>query len=118
MTKRLMSWAENTDQLSTEQSGFRKHHSTNDKLFELTHAVCQTPRLSTRVGAVFLDIEKAFDRIWHNGLRYELLHMNAPALLLIFSFVQQFFHFYSKKLLLLESPYQLVLDQQNSVYNR
>ena len=82
MTKRLMSWAENTDQLPTEQSGFRKHHSTNDKLFELTQAVCQAQRLSTRVGAVFLDIEKAFDRVWHNGLRYELLHMNAPALLL------------------------------------
>ena len=67
MTKRLMSWAENTDQLPTEQSGFRKHHSTNDKLFELTQAVCQAQRLSTRVGAVFLDIEKAFDRVWHNG---------------------------------------------------
>ena len=76
MTKRLMSWAENTDQLPTEQSGFRKHHSTNDKLFELTQAVCQAHRLSKRVGAVFLDIEKAFDRVWHNGLRYELLHMN------------------------------------------
>ena len=55
---------------------------TNRKLFELTQAVCQAQRLSTRVGAVFLDIEKAFDRVWHNGLRYELLHMNAPALLL------------------------------------
>ena len=70
MTKRLISWAENTDQLPTKQSGFRKHHSTNDKLFELTKAVCQAQRLSTRVGAVFLDIEKAFDRVWHNGLRY------------------------------------------------
>ena len=82
MTKRLMSWAENTDQLPTEQSGFRKHHSTNDKLFELTQAVCQAQRLPTRVGAVFLDIEKAFDMVWHNGLRYERLHMNAPVLLL------------------------------------
>ena len=82
MTKRLMSWAENTDQLPTEQSGFRKHHLTNDKLFELTQAVCQAQRLSTCAGSVFLDIEKAFDRVWHNGLRYELLHMNAPALLL------------------------------------
>ena len=36
MTKQLMSWAENTDKLPTEQSGFRKHHSANDKLFELT----------------------------------------------------------------------------------
>ena len=82
MTKRLMRWAENTDQLPTEQSGFRKYHSTNDKLFELTQTVCQAQRLSRRVGVVFLDIENAFDRVWHNGLRYELLHMNAPALLL------------------------------------
>ena len=67
MTKRLMSWAENTDKLPTEQSGFRKHHSTDDKLFELTQAVCQAQRLSRRVGAIFLDIEKVFDRVWHNG---------------------------------------------------
>ena len=73
MTKWLMNWAENTDQLPTEQSGFRKNHSTNDKLFELTQAVCQAQRLSTHTGAVFLDIEKAFDRVWHNGLCYELL---------------------------------------------
>ena len=72
MTKRLMSWAENTDKLPTEQSGFRKHHSTNGKLFDLTQAVCQAQRLSRRVGAIFLDIEK----VWHNGLHYELLHMN------------------------------------------
>ena len=39
-------------------------------------------RLSRRVGAIFPDIEKAFDRVWHNGLHYELLHMNAPAVLL------------------------------------
>ena len=82
MTKRLMSWAENIDKLPTEQSGFRKHHSTNGKLFEFTQAVCQGQRLSWRVGAIFLDIEKSFDRVWHNGLRYELLHMNSLALLL------------------------------------
>ena len=61
MTKRLMKWAENTDKLPTEQSGFRKHHSTNDNLFELTQAVGQARRLSTRVGAIFLD------RVWYNG---------------------------------------------------
>ena len=69
MIKRLMSWAENSDKLPTEQSGFRKHHSTNDKPFELTQAVCQAQRLSRRVGAIFLDIEKAFDRVWYNSLR-------------------------------------------------
>ena len=74
MAKRLVSWAENTDELPTEQSGFRKHHSINDKLFKLTQAVCQAQRLSRRVGAMFLDIENAFDRVWHDDFRYELLH--------------------------------------------
>ena len=59
MTKQLMSWAENTDKLPTEQSGFRRHHWTNDKLFQLIRAVCQAQRLSRCVGAIFLDIEKA-----------------------------------------------------------
>ena len=78
MTKRLMGWAENTDKLPTERSGFRKHHSTNDKLVELTQGVCKVQRLSRRVGAIFLDIEKAFDRIWHNGLRYECYTWTHP----------------------------------------
>ena len=38
------------DQLTIEQS------LTNDKLFELTQAVCQAQRLSRRVGAIFLDV--------------------------------------------------------------
>ena len=69
MTKWLMSCAENTDKLPTEQSRFRKHYSTNDKLFELTRAICQAQRMSRRVGAIFLNIEKALDRVLHTGLR-------------------------------------------------
>ena len=54
MAKQLISWAENTDKLPTEQSGFRKHHPSNHKLFELTQAVCQAQRLPRRVGAILI----------------------------------------------------------------
>ena len=30
------------------------------------------------VVAVFLDVEKAFDNVWHNGLRYEILMLDLP----------------------------------------
>ena len=39
-------------------------------------------RLNDFLGAWAPYLEKAFDRVWQNGLRYELLHMNAPPLLL------------------------------------
>ena len=73
ITTRLYSWAESTKLLPAEQSGFRKKRSVNDRLFQLN---------STQyVGVIFLDVEKAFDRVWHNGLLYKLLNPNLPPLL-------------------------------------
>ena len=28
--------------------------------------------------AAFLDVEKAFDNVWHNGLRYKIFMLNLP----------------------------------------
>ena len=83
VTTRLYLWAESTDLLPPEQSGFRKKRSVKDRLFQLTQIVAQqfATRRTQHVGAIFLDVEKAFDRVWHTGLRYELLTLNLPPLL-------------------------------------
>ena len=83
ITTRLYLWAESTNLLPPEQSGFRKNRSTNDRLFQLTQVVAQqfARRNTQYVGTIFLDVEKAFDRVWHNGLRYKLLNLNLPPLL-------------------------------------
>ena len=75
--------AEGTNLLPPEQSGFRKQRSVNDRLFQLTQIVAQqfARRRTQHVGAIFLDVEKAFDKVWHNGLRYKLLNLNLPPLL-------------------------------------
>ena len=77
---RLYSWAKSTSLLLPEQSVFRKKRSVNDRLFQLTQIVAQqfARRRTQHVGAIFLDVEKAFDRVWHNGLRYKLLTLNLP----------------------------------------
>ena len=31
------------------------------------------------VVAAFLDVEKAFDNVWHNGLRYKIFQLDLPA---------------------------------------
>ena len=30
------------------------------------------------VTAAFLDVEKAFDNVWHNGLRYKIYQLDLP----------------------------------------
>ena len=87
VTTRLYSWAESTNLLPSEQSGFRKKRSVNDILFQLTQIIAEqfakrrTQRLGLGLEAISLDLEKVFDRGWHNGLRFKLLNLNLPPLL-------------------------------------
>ena len=87
ISRRVYDWADSAGILNDEQSGFRRNRSTNDKLYQLTQIIAQAKsrRWSRRTqwtGAVFLDIEKAFDRVWHNGLRRKLKTLRIPAYLL------------------------------------
>ena len=65
----------NTNNLITKnQSGFRPCDSTTNQLLYLVneiHKAFDDPK-SLEVRAVFLDISKAFDKVWHDGLLYKL----------------------------------------------
>ena len=52
--------------LSKNQSGFRPGYSTIYQFISITSD------LYDETGAVFLDIFKAFDKVWHEGLVYKL----------------------------------------------
>ena len=56
--------------LTKNQSGFRPGDSTTNQLTDLVneihHAFDSTK--SIEVPAIFLDISKAFDKVWHDGL--------------------------------------------------
>ena len=65
----------NSNNLITKnQSGFRPGDSTTNQLLYLVneiHKAFDDPK-SLEVRAVFLDISKAFDNVWHDGLLYKL----------------------------------------------
>ena len=75
---RLYNWAEKNNKLNKEQAGFRQNKCTNDKIFELTQIATQAKNRKRYAAAIFLDIEKAFDKIWHNGLIHKLHNINTP----------------------------------------
>lgn len=73
-----------------EQFGFRPHHSTTDQLLRVVEHACHSFRYKRVTGAVFLDIAKAFDTVWHGGLVYKLHQAGIPLAMvqLIHSFLQ------------------------------
>ena len=59
----------NTNNLLTDrQSGYRPNHSTQLQLTYLTHRLYQTLDTGQDFTAIYLDISKYFDKIWHFGL--------------------------------------------------
>ena len=62
-----------TKQLLTPlQSGFREGDSTIDQLLHTYHTICEAVDKVKEIRAVFCDISKAFNRVWHKGILYKL----------------------------------------------
>ena len=58
--------------ISDKQSGYRKGDSTVKQLISITHEIYKAFDESKELRAVFLDISRAFDRVWHDGLLHKL----------------------------------------------
>jgi Reverse transcriptase (RNA-dependent DNA polymerase)/Endonuclease-reverse transcriptase len=89
--RRLKTFINDLRVLPDTQFGFREKHSTCHQLFRVTRHIKTglSNRLST--GMVLLDVEKAFDCVWHAALLHKLLLLGFPLILLkiIASFLTQ-----------------------------
>ena len=92
--------------LTRNQSGFRPLDSCPNQLLYLIseiHEAFEDPK-SLEVRAVFLDISKAFDKVWHEGLLFKLKQNGVAGNLL---------HFFQSYL---SDRHQRVLNGQHSEY--
>ena len=58
--------------ISPNQSGFRPGDSCVNQLLAITHEIYKSFDEGFEVRRVFLDISKAFDKVWHKGLLLKL----------------------------------------------
>ena len=80
--KLLFEFLHENNLLNENQSGFRPSDSCEYQLLSIVHDIyasfdCNPPR---DVRCVFLDISKAFDRLWHEGLIYKIKRIGVTGL--------------------------------------
>lgn len=68
--------------LPHQQHGFRSQYSTITQLHKLTTHIRDSLSNKLSTGLISIDIEKAFDRVWHEGLIYKLIKTDTPQYLI------------------------------------
>ena len=65
--------------MNPQQYGFRPHRCTEDIIVQIIKYIDTYHKLNKKTATVSLDVEKAFDKVWHQGLTYKIYnHYNIP----------------------------------------
>ncbi|GFT94731.1 probable RNA-directed DNA polymerase from transposon BS [Trichonephila clavipes] len=83
ISTRLNDFLETNKILIPEQHGFRPRLSTTHQLLRVVEYIKEGNNMGQCTAAVFLDIQKAFDRVWHSGLLFKLINYNIPTPLIL-----------------------------------
>jgi hypothetical protein len=76
LSERLTKYSDDFFILNENQCGFRKGYSTLDNLFVLFNFFEILKNKKNTMFCAFIDFEKAFDKVWRDGLWYKLLLNN------------------------------------------
>ncbi len=90
MLNRIKSHLENHSIIPSTQYGFSTNKSSTGQLYRITSYIKEKFKSKFSTGMVLMDIEKAFDRVWHNALIYKMSRHKFPKYLtkMVHSFLQ------------------------------
>ncbi|GFU13291.1 probable RNA-directed DNA polymerase from transposon X-element [Trichonephila clavipes] len=87
---RIKSHCKAIDCIPPEQCGFREGHSTLHQLIRVTNIINEGFAHKFYTVGVFLDVRRAFDKMWHDGLTYKLIKLQFPDYLI--KIIHNFLH--------------------------
>lgn len=72
LLRRLQPVIEDNNLIPDHQFGFRTKHSTIDQVHRITDIIEKAFEEKRICSSVFLDVSQAFDKVWHDGLKFKL----------------------------------------------
>ena len=75
---RMYEHARKRNLINPEQAAYQWFKSCNDKIFQLAQSLIQALKQDQYHCTVFMDVEKAFDKVWLEGLLYILIQGYFP----------------------------------------
>ena len=70
--KNLYNYLTENNLITANQSGFRPGVSCTNQLLSLVHEIHESFHCGLEVRLIYLDMSKAFDKVWHEGLIFIL----------------------------------------------
>ncbi|KAJ8735272.1 hypothetical protein PYW07_006892 [Mythimna separata] len=72
LLRRLKPILDESKIIPDHQFGFRENHATVEQVHRVVHVIRQSLEKKEYCSAAFIDIQQAFDRVWHKGLLYKM----------------------------------------------
>lgn len=95
------------DLIPAHQFGFRRKHSTIQQCHRIVNKILENLEQKKMCTATFLDIQQAFDKVWHEGILYKLkIHFPQQIYLLLKSYLSE--RYFQVKINQAVSKYSLI----------
>ena len=78
---RVTIFMEENNKLNVNQYGFRKGYGTEMALCKIYEKIAINQNERGQCNIVCRDVAKAFDKVWHEGLKYKILHAGLPGII-------------------------------------
>ena len=78
INKRLRNTKEECHNLPHNQHGYRVGRGTDTAITTIYETIAHYTSQKDQCYIILRDVSKAFDKVWHEGLKYKLLHLNLP----------------------------------------
>lgn len=76
LNDRLYNYLDQNNYLNENQHGFRRNRGTHTALAVINETIAKDLAQKHKIDIVCRDVSKAFDRLWHLGLKYKILETN------------------------------------------